>query len=183
MPNALILTKAVDSQNELVEKTSQVVNEKQGKKGSRKKDPYFLVLANAQRIFNEQIDTSRCGLYGDCVRIAVVKYNAKLKEKDNGFSERQFKSRFTQNVADILDRKSFEKQCNIRNVEPFVAATYVATLNTENRQKVLKGSWGDIPQRFLDCGVPIFEIEELLEFDADGILYDYYLARKAADNI
>ena len=114
MHNALILKKAVDSQNELVEKTSQALNEKQGKKGSRKKDPYFLVLAIAQRIFNEQIDTSRCGLYGDCVRIAIGKYNAKLKEKDNGISERQFKSRFTQNVADILDRKSFEKQCNTR---------------------------------------------------------------------
>lgn len=182
MPKALIFSKAVNSNNELVEGTSQVVNEKQGKKGSRKKDPYFLILANAQRLFNGQIDTSRCGLYGDCVRIAVVRYNAKQEENSNGFSERQFKSRFTQIVADILDRKSFEKQCNIRKVEPFVAATYVATLNAENRQKVLKGSWGDIPQRFLDCGVPIFDFEELVEFDTNGILKDYLLTRNAADS-
>ena len=53
MQDALIKIQAVDSQNELVENASQVVNEKQGKKGSRKKDPYFLILTKAQKLFND----------------------------------------------------------------------------------------------------------------------------------
>jgi hypothetical protein len=177
MPKALFISEAVNSDNELVEKTSQVVNEKQGKKGSRKKDPYFLILAKAQKIFNEQVDIARCGLYGDCVRIALFKYNSKVRESENEFSERQFKSRFTEYVVDILDRKSFEKQCKLRHAEPYIVATYVATMTSENRKKVLNGSWGDIPQRFLDCGVPIFEIEELQEFDTEGILNDYVASK------
>lgn len=177
MPKALIISKAVNSNNELVEKASQVVNEKQGKKGSRKKDPYFIVLAKAQKLFNDQVDISRCGLYGDCVRIAIDKYCAQVKDQENILTERQFKSRFTENVLDILDRRSFEKQCKLRHAEPYIVATYVATMTSENRKKVLKGSWGDIPQRFLDCGVPIFEIEELREFDTEGILNDYVVSK------
>lgn len=171
MQDALIKIQAVDSQNELVEKTSQMVNEKQGKKGSRNKDPYFIVLAKAQKIFNEQIDTTRCGLYGDCVRMAVNYYNiltkVKEKPKGEGFSERQFKARFTEYVVDILDRKSFERQCNMHQVDPYVVATYVATMPAAKRQEVLRGSWGEIPQKFLDCGVPVFEVSELEEFDTD----------------
>lgn len=177
MQDALIKIQAVDSQNELVENASQVVNEKQGKKGSRKKDPYFLILTKARKLFNDQVDISRCGLYGDCVRIAINKYCAQVKDPEKVITERQFKSRFTENVIDILDRKSFEKQCRLRHAEPYIVATYVATMTSENRKKVLKGSWGDIPQRFLDCGVPIFEKEELQEFDTEGILNDYVTSK------
>ena len=183
MPEALIFSKAVNSNNELVEKASQVVNEKQGKKGSRKKDPYFLILARAQKLFNEQIDITRCGLFGDCLRIELNRYNAKHKTKDSDdFTERQFKSRFTELVIDILDRKSFGEQCKKRNVDSYVVATYLATMTADKRKEVIKGAWGEIPQRFIDCGVPIFEMEELREFDQDGILNDYFPTSENAEN-
>ena len=76
-------------------------------------------------------------------------------------------------VIDVLDRKSFEKQCKKRQVDSYVVATYLATMTAEKRQDVINGSWGEIPQRFLDCGVPIFEKEELEEFDAEGLLNEY----------
>lgn len=174
MQEALIKIQAVDSDNELVGKTGQVVNEKNEKKGSRKKDPYFLILAKAQKLFNEQIDISRCGLFGDCLRIVFNKYKAQQKSKaPEGFTERQFKSRFTKLVIDVLDRKSFEKQCKKRQVDSYVVATYLATMTVEKRQDVINGSWGEIPQMFLDCGVPIFEKEELEEYDAEGLLNEY----------
>ena len=183
MQKALFDIQAVDSNKELVGKTGQVVNEKKEKKGSRKKDPYFLILAKAQKLFNEQIDISRCGLFGDCLRIALNKYNAQRKNKDSDdFTERQFKSRFTKLVIDVLDRKSFEKQCKKRQVDSYVVATYLATLSAEKRKEVIKGAWGEIPQRFIDCGVPIFEKEELREYDPDGILDDLSQSSENAKN-
>ena len=183
MHDALIRIQAVDSNNELVGKTSQVENEEKGKKGSRKKDPYFLILAKAQKLFNNQIDITRCGLFGDCLRIELNRFNAKHKAKDsNDFTERQFKSRFTELVIDVLDRKSFGEQCKKRNVDSYVVATYLATMTADKRKEVIKGAWGEIPQRFIDCGVPIFEIEELREYDPDGILNDYFPTSENAEN-
>ena len=183
MQEALIKIQAVGSDKELVEKTSQVENEEKGKKGSRKKDPYFLILAKAHKLFNAQIDITRCGLFGECLRIELNRYNAKHKAKDsNDFTERQFKSRFTELVIDVLDRKSFEKQCKIRNVDSYVVATYLATMTADKRKGVIKGAWGEIPQRFIDCGVPIFEKEELREFVPDGIFDDYFTTKENTEN-
>lgn len=125
------------------------------------KKRYYLVLAKARKRYNMQHDKSSCSLYADCILDQI--------KETNGITEAEFKVHFTVAVMDLMDRMSFNLECQYRKLDPFVIATHLAAMPISQRKAILN-NMDLLPEKVKNCGTPIFSLTELTEVDTYNVL-------------
>jgi hypothetical protein len=134
---------------------------KRGLKGQSR--IYSIVLLRAKKLYDNQIDKSSCSLYADCI-LEVIK-NTK------GITEAVFKARFAETVIDLMDKMSFNYDCKQRKLSPYVVATHLAAMPSNQRKKILE-DMSKLPDRVRMCKTPIFELDDLTNMDKYQVLSD-----------
>lgn len=124
---------------------------------------YSIVLLRAKKLYDKQIDKSSCSLYADCI--------LKVINNTKGITEAVFKARFAETVIDLMDKMSFNYECKQRKLSPYVVATHLAAMPSNQRKQILE-DMSKLPDRVKRCKTPIFELDDLTNLDKYQVMYD-----------
>lgn len=129
------------------------------KKGQ--KNIFYIVLKRARKLYDDQLDKSSCSLYSDCIRRVI--------KNTKGITEAEFKIRFAEIVMDLMDRNSFNTECQKRKWSPYVIATHLAAMTLSQRKEIFN-NLDLMPEKVISCGTPIFEMDDLTDIDTYQVL-------------
>lgn len=157
------MTKLIINSNDSnsAEVSNNPKSRKAAKSSKKGKNLFYIVLKRARDRYNKQHDKSSCSLYGDCILDEI--------RETQGMTEAVFKARFSEIVMDLMDRLSFQSECKGRKLSPFVVATHLAVMPLAQRKEIL-ANFDKLPERILICQTPIFEMDDLKDFDTYKVL-------------
>lgn len=124
---------------------------------------YSIVLLRAKLLYDNQIDKTSCSLYADCILHVI--------NNTKGITEAVFKARFAETVIDLMDKMSFNYECKQRRMSPYVVATHLAAMPSNQRKQILE-DMSKLPDRVKRCKTPIFELDDLTNLDKYQVMYD-----------